>query len=125
MPSPRPRLTLGRDRRLHGPGAFARLKATGGRSVQGCLIFNWLERPGTAASRAGFVVGRRVGGSVARSRARRLLREAFRLHQDDLARPIEAVLVARPSIAGRPFAAVERDYLRLLTAAGLRRPAAP
>jgi ribonuclease P protein component len=56
---------------------------------------------------------------VARSRARRLLRESFRLHQHELARPIDLVLVARPSIAGKRFAEVERDFLTTLRKAGL------
>ena len=118
------RLRLGRDRRLHGPGVFARLKAAGGRRVAGCLILNWLARPDAPGSRAGFVVSRRVGDSVARSRARRLLREAFRLHQYELQPPVDAVLIARPSIAGKPFAVVERDFLAAARHGGLLKPAA-
>jgi ribonuclease P protein component len=60
---------------------------------------------------------------VVRSRARRLLREAFRLHQHDLASPVDLVLVARPSIAGRPLADVERDFLAALRRARLLKPA--
>lgn len=118
------RLRLGRDRRLHHRGDFARLKAEGGRRVQGCLILNWLARPGAPVSRAGFVVSRKVGNSVARSRARRLLREAFRQHQYELTAPVDAVLVARPSIAGKPFATVERDFLAAARHGGLLKPVA-
>ena len=64
--------------------------------------------------------------TVVRSRARRLLRESFRQHQHKLARPVELVLVARPSIAGRGFAEVEKDFLAVLRRAlGLRRVQAP
>jgi ribonuclease P protein component len=56
---------------------------------------------------------------VIRNRARRLLRESFRLHQNELAGPVDLVLVARPSIAGKDFAFVERDYLTALRRAGL------
>jgi ribonuclease P protein component len=56
---------------------------------------------------------------VARTRARRLLRESFRLHQRELKRPLTLVLVARPSIAGKSFSDVERDYLNLMRQAGL------
>jgi ribonuclease P protein component len=54
-----------------------------------------------------------------RSRARRLLRESFRQHQNELKHPVELVLVARPSIAGRAFAAVEKDFLTVLDRANL------
>ena len=56
---------------------------------------------------------------VARSRARRLLRECFRLHQRELARPVDLVLVARPSIAGKKLADVEMDLMRVLRQARL------
>jgi ribonuclease P protein component len=56
-----------------------------------------------------------------RNRARRLLRESFRLHQHGLAQPVDLVLVARPSIVGKDFAQVERDFLTTLRKAGLLR----
>ncbi len=87
--------------------------------VRGCLIVNWLPRPGAERSRLGVVVSKKVGGSVVRSRVKRLLRESFRLHQYELAQSLELVLVARPSIAGRTFADVERDFLNTLRTAGL------
>jgi ribonuclease P protein component len=61
----------------------------------------------------------RIGNAVTRSRARRLLREVFRLHQHDLAQPVDLVLVARPSIVGKPFPEVERDFLKTLRQNGL------
>jgi ribonuclease P protein component len=87
--------------------------------VNGCLIANWLRLPGGSASRLGVVVSRKVGGSVVRSRAKRLLRESFRLHQHEFTEPLDLVLVARPSIAGRAFAEVEKDFLGTLRRAGL------
>jgi ribonuclease P protein component len=48
-----------------------------------------------------------------------LLRESFRQHQFELAQPVEIILVARNSIAGRAFAEVEKDYLTALRRAGL------
>jgi len=59
------------------------------------------------------------GGSVVRSRAKRLLRETFRVHQHELAEAVDLVLVARPSIARRGFAEVENDFLTTLRRAGL------
>ena len=71
------------------------------------------------ATMLGVVAAKRVGNAVVRSRAKRLMREAFRLHQHDLRTPAEIILVARDSIAGKAFAEVERDYLASLRSAGL------
>jgi ribonuclease P protein component len=107
----RSRLKLGRE--------FARVKREGERLVNGCLIANWRKLPAEERSRLGVISSRQIGGAVVRNRARRLLRESFRLHQNELAQPVELVLVARPSIAAKAFASVEKDFLTLLRKAGL------
>jgi ribonuclease P protein component len=107
-------LRFPRSRRLKQQGDFARARAQGRRLICGCLIANVLPRPGGLTARLGVVTGKKVGNAVARNRARRLLRESFRLHQRELAGPVDLVLVARPSIAGRKLADVERDFLRML-----------
>ena len=113
------RLSFGRRDRLKQSREFAQVRQRGQRMVIGCLIANWRKLPAGAASRLGVVTAGRIGGAVIRNRARRLLREAFRLHQYDLAQPVELVLVARPSIAGKGFADVEKDFLTTLRKAGL------
>jgi len=89
----------------------------------GCLIANWHRLPEGAAPKLGVVTSRKIGGAIERSRARRLLRESFRQHQHELARPVELVLVARASIAGKSFAGVEKDFLAAIQRAGLRKTA--
>jgi ribonuclease P protein component len=116
---PSSRLLFPRASRLKSPGEFARAKAQGQRLICGCLIANVLPRPPGQSSRLGVVTSKKIGGAVARSRARRLLRECFRLHQRELARPVDLVLVARPSIAGKTLAEVENDLMRVLRQARL------
>lgn len=89
--------------------------------MNGCLIANWLRLPEGSTSRLGVITSGKVGPAVVRSRARRLLRETFRLHQNNLAQPLDLVLIARPSIAGKAFAEVEKDFLTTLRKAGLLR----
>ena len=58
-----------------------------------------------------------------RSRARRLLREVFRLNRNRLQCPIDLVLIARRSIADMKYAEVEADFLNVLQRAKLLKPA--
>ena len=112
-------LRLGRASRLQQSREFARVRQQGQRLALGCLIANWHQLPDGAKPKLGVVTSKRIGGAVERSRARRLLRESFRQHQNELSQPVELVLVARPSIAGRGFAEVEKDFLTTLRRAGL------
>jgi ribonuclease P protein component len=59
----------------------------------------------------GVITTRKLGNAVVRARARRLLREAFRLHQHDLATAVDLVLVAQRTIVGKGLAPVENDLL--------------
>ena len=114
MSAPPPRLRFGRAARIKQSRDFARVRQEGQRTVCGCLIANWLTLPEKSTSRLGVVVGKKVGGSVVRSRAKRLLRETFRTHQHEFAQPLDLVLVARASIIGKKLADVERDFLATL-----------
>ncbi|MGH8022711.1 MAG: ribonuclease P protein component [Limisphaerales bacterium] len=113
------RLRLRRGSRVKQNRDFVRIRQQGERLAQGCLVANWSVLPDGGRSRVGVVTSRKIGGAVQRARARRLLRESFRLHQHDFARPLELVLVARNSIAGKRFAEVERDFLTAIGRAGL------
>jgi len=116
MAAAQARLGLPRSRRIKQGRDFHRAKADGKRVANGCLAINWLPLPAGSQTRLGVITGRKMGNAVKRARARRLLREAFRLNQMRLAQPLDLVLVARASIVGKSFAEVEIDYL-----AGLRR----
>lgn len=113
------RLRFGRALRIKQGRDFARAREQGQRLTLGCLILNWRRLAPECPSRLGVITSRRIGGAVVRSRARRLLRESFRLHQYRLATPVDLVLVARHSIAGKRFSEVEKDFLTSLRKAGL------
>jgi len=119
MTPPAQRRGFGRKQHIKHGRDFARVREQGERLACGCLVANWLRLPGGSSTRLGVVAGAKIGGAVVRSRVKRLLRESFRLHQFDLSSPVDLVLVARPSIAGKPYSVVERDFLSAMRRAGL------
>ena len=120
MAAARPtRRGLGRRFRIKQGRDFLRVRQGGERAVKGCLIANWLKLPAESQSRLGVVVSKKVGNAVVRSRAKRLLRESYRQHQNELKQPLDLVLVARQSITEKDFAGVERDLITTLRQAGL------
>src|ERR1051325_3053069 len=113
------RLRLGRASRIKQSRDFLRVRRDGQRAVCGCLIANWRALPAGTPARLGVVVGSKGGGAVVGSRAPRVVRESFRVHQHELAQPLDLVLVARQSIARNAFSEVEKDFLTTMTRAGL------
>src|SRR5205085_11639554 len=76
MPAP---LRLRREQRVRQSRDFQRAKDRGQRLAVGCLALNWMEIS-DAIPRVGVITSRKIGPASVRTRARRLLREAFRLH---------------------------------------------
>jgi ribonuclease P protein component len=110
---------FGRAARIKQGRDFKRVRAQGERLALGCLVANWQVLPIGSGSRLGVISAGKIGNAVVRNRARRLLRECFRLHQNELRSQVDLVLVARPSIAGKSFGEVEKDFLTTLRKAGL------
>jgi ribonuclease P protein component len=72
--------------------------------------------------RLGLAVSRRVGGSVQRNRAKRLLREGFRLLQREGRGALDVIVLAKPELATLGLREVRRELEQRLRRAG--RPAA-
>lgn len=88
---------------------------------------NSTRRPEKASGpgRVGIITSRKVGPAVVRNHVRRLLREVYRKHQQELRPNTDIVLIARPSAAGKRFKQVESDFLQAVRRAFLIRPSHP
>lgn len=94
--SQRERLVYRRRHRLSHDKAYQRVFSQGTRASKGSIsvfvLGNDLDHP-----RLGLSVGRRVGHAVKRNRFKRLIREAFRLHQYDFpCQGVDIVVTAQP-----------------------------
>lgn len=70
--------------------------------------------------RLGIVASRRLGGAVQRNRAKRLIREIFRLNKRARAVGSDIVIIPRGELVKAPFQAVEADYRGILQRHGKR-----
>ncbi len=109
VPDPK-RLTWDKSHRLGGRGTFGTLYKTGVKQTRGPLVVYGVRRPDVATKlRMGISIGRRAGNAVKRNRIKRLLREAARVVQDEVAVALDIVVVVRPH---EPLGLAE--YQRLL-----------
>jgi len=90
-----------------------------GRSWRHPLCILLSRQGGIEASRFAFVASKRVGKAVVRNRVKRLLREAVRLHLDEIQPGWDCVWIARPQLSQASFAEAETAVLHLLAQAKL------
>ena len=65
-------------------------------------------------NRLGLTVSAKLAGAVQRNRVKRLFREAYRLHEDEFAKGVDLVLVARSRAVGATYWEIEKSLLRAL-----------
>ena len=117
----------GQRRRLTSPAQFDAVFKRGAR-LSGKLFLVVYAPNRMRHDRLGLAVGRRLGGAVARNRAKRLLREGFRRAARPVRGGYDLVVVAHPEIVACRQAEVDRELAQRLrridAAAGSARTAA-
>ena len=64
-------------------------------------------------NRLGISVSKKVGNSVVRHRVKRLVKEAYRLHENIFNSGLDIVIIARESAKGRSYTEIESALLHL------------
>ena len=77
------------------------------------LVMYILEN-GTDTLRLGVSVSKKVGNSIVRHRLVRLIREAFRLNNDNVKRGLDIVVVARAGLKEKGYKETESAMLHLM-----------
>jgi len=79
----------------------------------------WLREGKDVSLRLGVAAGRTIGGAVQRNRAKRRLREAFRLNRHRLQGKCDIVLMARVRLNAAPWDEVQSELIQLADRAGI------
>ena len=88
---------------------FRRLYAKGTSAVTPSLVM-YCRANKLGRNRLGVTVSTKLGHAVVRNRARRRLRELFRLSQGEMSPGFDVLLVARGRTARIPWKRLQRDY---------------
>jgi ribonuclease P protein component len=92
---------------------FSRLYKKGKAVHEKYIVLFYIEN-GLDYNRRAFLASKKVGNSVHRNRARRLMKEAYRLHIDEVKIGVDVLFIARNSINGKKMQDVEASELRAL-----------
>ncbi|WP_456397981.1 ribonuclease P protein component [Desulfurobacterium sp.] len=92
-----------------------------GKSLGGVTLALYFILKSNGKPRAGFIASKRFSKkAVDRNRAKRLMREVFRLNKHRLY-PCDIVFIAKKGIKGASYFDVEKDFLKLACKAGILR----
>ena len=88
---------------------FQRLYRRGKSAVRSTLVMYATETKGDKI-RLGITAGKKIGGAVCRNRAKRRIRELFRITQDEFKSGTDICIVARGRILDVPYEKLVKDF---------------
>ena len=103
---------------------FRRLYRRGASAAGGCMVV-YCRRNRLGRCRLGLTASAKLGNAVQRNRARRRLREVFRLNLDALRPGFDVILVARGRTLTASWKELNSTFLRLCKKLGMTREAPP
>ena len=85
-----------------------------GKSYANRYLVMYVLKNDTERNRLGISVSKKVGNSVVRHRTTRLIRESYRLNQDNLKTGYDMVVIARQTAKGQNYHTIESAFLHLI-----------
>jgi ribonuclease P protein component len=111
---------LPRTQRIRKRPEFVRIQDSPARVGTRHLLLLLAARNDDGPPRLGVVASRKVGCAVMRNRCKRLVREAFRLHQHALPRGLDVVVIVRPGTHELALADVAGELVHAAPQVGRR-----
>jgi ribonuclease P protein component len=90
-----------------------------GKSIGERYIVLFYRRNNLSYNRTAFLASKKVGNSVERNRARRLMKESYRFFRDNINTGYDLIFIARNSINGKKQKDVEKSIRNAITKARL------
>ncbi|WP_035172526.1 ribonuclease P protein component [Caldanaerobius polysaccharolyticus] len=82
-----------------------------GKYISNDFFVVYYVKNGFDCNRVGFSSSKKIGSKVKRNRARRLLKEVYRLNESRVKRGYDMVLIARDGIQGADFARLQDTFV--------------
>jgi len=106
------------SRRIKTPSEFRSIYDQGNKCVGRFLVL-WFVKSSSPHTRIGVVASKKVGNAVRRARAKRRLRELYRLNQHEICEGYDIVMVSRYGIIDGDWDRLRTEFLHLFREAGL------
>ena len=90
-----------------------------GKSVGDKYVVVFYRKNQLDVTRTCFLASKKVGNSVRRNRARRLMRESYRFFKDSIPEGYDIIIIARNTISGKSFSEVDSSIRRAVRRTGI------